>query len=177
MRRVAIGLAIANAITCSPATPRDVVPETHDVHVTADAQPPPTGGFEGYAYVARRARGVVALAGTKNLAHDDARRIVDRLADALDACARGLEQQGTLVSGAARYVVAGLPHGTDITDLQLESGDAVAKNALLCVVAPARAVPLPLAAADGGIPAVLLDATWAPVQTGKTTVSREAGAN
>jgi hypothetical protein len=168
--------ALALAAACAPAAGRDVVPETHDVHLEGDASGGSGNGNGGaYAYVTRRPHGVVALAGTQNLAVDDARRIVDRLADELDACARGLETQGTLTVGAARYVVAGLARGADVTDLQLETGTAVARNALLCLVAPARAVPFPPATGDGGVPALMIEATWNPIQAGKATVSRDGG--
>jgi hypothetical protein len=155
---------------CSPS--RDVVPETRDVRMAAppaSAAPNP----DGYSYVARRPHGAIGLAGMRFIAAEEARRVVDRLADELETCSRRLEQQGTLVEGAARLVaVSGQKGNADVSDMQLAPGGPVAANALLCIVAPVRSTPFPNAS-DGGIPAVLVEATWAPFST---TAGRDASA-
>jgi hypothetical protein len=140
------------ASACSPSSPRDVVPESHDVIVVPDA-----GAGDAYVYVARRPHGVVALAEARKLGDDEARAIVDRLADELERCAAGLEAQHLLVEGAARVVAVAGPDGTPALNVRFAPGDAVAQNALLCLVAPMRAKTLP--AAEAGL---AIEATWGP---------------
>lgn len=163
-RRAAI-VVTAIAAACSPSTPRDVVPETHDVRVT-DGDGSAAAKPGGYAYVARRDHGAVALAGARNIADGDAQRIVDRIADEMEACARGQEAEGKLVDGAARIVVASVGKGNaQIGDMEIAPGGAVAANALLCLVAPIKAMPFALGSPEK-TPAILLEATWAPRRAG-----------
>jgi hypothetical protein len=154
-------LATALAAGCSPS--RDIVPETHDVRVATQ----PDSGTAGYAYVAKRLHGTLALNGTKSLADEDAHRLLDKLADDFEACAARLEADGSLVEGAARFVVAAGPHGTgEVSEMQLAPGGPVAANALLCLVAPARASSF-AGGGGGAVPAILVDAAWNPVRAGK----------
>jgi hypothetical protein len=171
------GISAIGSLTGCPA-PRDVVPDSRDQLVPRGSDGGGGGGAGtgAYAWVAKRAHGAIGVAGARNLDEETARAIVERLADDLEACARRLESQGSLVDGAARYVAAGGPRGAgEIGDMQLAPGSAVAANALLCLVAPVRAATFP-AATDGGVPALLLEATWGPVHSGKATTSRDAGA-
>ncbi len=131
-----------------------------------DMRGAPDGGTaaatEGYAYVARRRHGVVALVGAHFVADEEAHRIVDRIADELDACAERLGGRGALASGALQLVAVGGARGTaEISDLRVAPGGAVAANALECIVAPLRASPFP-AVVGGRVPAIAIDATWAP---------------
>lgn len=152
------------ALGCPPG--RDVVPETHDVRGTApDASPPPR--TDGYAYVVRRPHGAVGLVGAHYMREDEAQRIVDRVVDELEACARRLEERGALVEGAVQLVAITGPRGTaEVTDIRFAPGGPVAANALECIVAPLRASPFP-AGTDAGLPAVAIEATWAPNRTAK----------
>lgn len=159
-------LAAAGVIAASACSPsRDVVPDTRDVRVVAggDAGGGPSGAG-GYAWVAKRPHGALGLAGAKNIDEASARRIVERLADELEACAVRLESAGTLVEGAARYVAASGERGTgEIGEMQLAPGSPVAANALLCLAAPVRSTPFP-PAGKAGLPAILLEATWSPLR-------------
>jgi hypothetical protein len=139
-------------LACSPS-PRDVVPESHDVRVVPDAGP-----GEAYVHVARRAHGVVALAEARHMTDDEARAIVERIADDLERCATSLEAQQLLVEGAARVVAVAGPTGTPALNVRFAPGDAVAQNALLCIVAPVRATTFP--ASSTGTPALAIEATW-----------------
>jgi hypothetical protein len=152
--RVVFVLALVAA--CSPS-PRDVVPESHDVRVTPDG-----GGGETYVYVARRAHGVVALAEARDMADDDVRAMVDRVADDFERCASTLESDRLLVEGAARIVAVAGPNGTPLLNVRLAPGEAVAKNALLCLVAPVRSLAFP--PAKSGTPGLAIEATWAPTR-------------
>lgn len=155
------------AAACSPAS-RDVVPETRDVRASADldagAANRSGGSADAYAWVARRAHGAVGLAGARHVDGESAKRIVERLADELDACAARLQAEGTLVEGAARFVAATGARGTgELGEMQLAPGSAVAANALLCIAAPVRATTFPPAGSEG-VPALLLEASWSPLR-------------
>ena len=141
---------------CSPS-PRDVVPESRDVRVTPDASV-----AETYVHVARRPHGAVALAEARHLKDEDARAMVERLADDLERCATMLEAQGSLVDGAVRIVAVAGPDGTPALNVRLAPGDAVAQNALLCIIAPVRATALPPPDARG-TPGIAIEATWGPL--------------
>ena len=124
--------------------------------------PGDAGAAEAYAYVARRPHGVIALAEARHLSEDEARDVVERLASDLEACARRLEAEGSLVEGAARIVAVAGPRGTvEGLNVRLAPGGAVAQNALLCLIAPVRSMTLPKGA-GGGAPAFAIEATWGP---------------
>lgn len=177
---LALGAAVLAALAAAcPAPARDVVPDTRDVRLApgADAgEPPPRK--EGYIYVARRPRASVGLVGSRSMSEADAQRLVDRIADDLDACARRVEQRGELASGALQLVAIAGPRGNgEVTDLRLAPGGPVAANALECVVAPLRASVFPAApgaAAPGtsgaapivGLPTIAIEATWGPGSAG-----------
>lgn len=149
------------ALGCSPTGPRDVVPETHDVHVDdAGASGAKPGA---YAHVAKRPHAAIGLAGTKNIDEAEAKRIVDKAADDFERCAEAQQAEGKLVEGAARLVVAGSANGAArIGDTELAPGGAVAANALLCLIAPLRAAAFPPAKSSDAPPAILIEATWGP---------------
>lgn len=159
LRAATLGATLPAGLACGPS--RDVVPETRDVRVVEGEQAARAGGG-GYARVARRPHGVVALADARQLTDDDAQRLVDRVADDLERCSAQLEREGALVDGAARIAAQIGPRGTpEGFDVRVAPGGAVAANALLCVIAPIRA--LTLSAPPGGTtPTFTLDATWAP---------------
>jgi hypothetical protein len=159
--RLAGTLAAATLAACSPS-PRDVVPETRDVRVIADAGP---RDGDAYAHVARRAHGVVALAEARHMKDAEARQIVEHIADELERCATGLAAQGLLVEGAARVVAVAGPNGTPALNVRLAPGDAVAQNALLCLVAPVRTVTFPRGESTTGTPGLAIEATWGPSKT------------
>lgn len=97
------------------------------------------------------------------MSDDAARTIVERIADDLERCAVGLEAQHLLVEGAARIVAIAGPNGTPALNVRLAPGDAVAQNALLCIVAPVRATSLPAPTA-GATPGIAIEATWGPAR-------------
>ena len=167
MTRISFALAAAVAgglaLGCPPG--RDVVPESRDVR--GAAAPDASVRTDGYVYVARRPHGAVGLVGAHYMKDDDARRIIDHVADDLETCARGLEERGGLVEGAVQLVAITGPHGNaEVTDIRFAPGGPVAANALACIVAPLRASPFP-AGTDAGLPAVAIEATWAPNRSRK----------
>lgn len=120
----------------------------------ADASAP-----QGYEYVARRATAVVGLAEARGLDPRIARAAVDRLADALDACAAGERRKGEPGQGAARVVAQIEPGGAvGGTTLRAEPGEGVAREAALCLVAPVRLLTFP--PADSGSRGLALEALW-----------------
>lgn len=150
---------LAALAACSPSGPRDVAGENRPVRVApehADA-----GAPEAYAYVARRPHGVVALAEARNMTDEDAREIVERLATELEACASRLEGERSLVDGAARIVAVVQPDGIPALKVVVEPGGAIAQNALMCLVAPVRAITFPKGAGKGP-PGMAIEATWGP---------------
>ncbi|HVJ88652.1 MAG TPA: hypothetical protein VM580_02545 [Labilithrix sp.] len=150
---------IALGASCAPS-PRDVVPESRDVRGIFDA-----GGGDAYVYVARRPHGVVALAEARHMKEEDARALVDRLADDLERCSSTLESQGLLVEGAARIVAVAGPDGTPALNVRLSPGNEVAHNALVCIVAPVRAAMLPPPTANA-TPGIAIESTWGPARGG-----------
>ena len=174
MRLLASALALASALSACPSPGRDVVPETHDVRgATPDAATPPR--TDGYAYVARRPHGAVGLVGAHFMTDADAQRIVDRVADDLETCARRLEQRKELVEGALQLVAVTGSRGTaEITDARFAPGGPVAANALECIVAPLRANAFP-AATKAGVPAVAIEATWGAATSANTDAGTDAG--
>jgi hypothetical protein len=152
-------LLAALVAACSPS-PRDVVPKSRDVRV----QPGGDAGVnpEAYVYVARRTHGIVALAEARHMTDAEARAIVDRVANDMQECAQRLEAQGTLVEGAARIVAVASPNGTPLLNVRLAPGDAVAQNALLCLIAPVRAISFPRNASPNAPPGLAIEATWGP---------------
>jgi hypothetical protein len=141
---------------CSPS-PRDVVPESRDVRVVPEA-----GTGDAYVHVARRAHGIVALAEARHMKESEARAIVEHLADELERCSAALDAKGVLVEGAARVVAVAGPGGTPALNVRLAPGDAVAQNALLCIIAPVRATTF--GPSTSGTPGFAIEATWGPVK-------------
>ena len=167
-------LASAFSLGACPAPDRDVVPETHDVRgPVPDAAAPPRA--DAYVYVARRPHAAVGLVGAHFMTDADAQRIVDRVADDLESCARRLEQRNELVEGALQLVAVTGSRGTaEITDVRFAPGGPVAANALECIVAPLRANAFP-AATKAGVPAVAIEATWGIVTSANTDAGVDAG--
>ena len=153
---VALALATLPLATASCASnARDVVPESHDVRVSGNA----ASSTDGYAYVARRPLGVVALAEARGLPDADARRAIDHLADALDACATDLGRHDKLVDGAVRVVAQIAPDGS-VSGLNVKVGQAATANAILCVIAPLKLTAFPPSEADAGARGLAIEATW-----------------
>lgn len=160
-------VAATFAAACSPSGPRDVATESRDVRRTTEAVAP-----EAYVYVTRRPHGVVALAEARHMTDAEARAIVERIADDLERCLTALELEGTLVSGAARVVAIAGPNGVPALNVRLAPGEAVAHNALLCLVAPVRATTFPATTRDA--PGLAIETTWGPAAPrALTTPTRE----
>jgi hypothetical protein len=154
-------IVAAFVVACSPSGPRDVAGEQKDVRVQAgavDAGP----SNEAYAYVARRPHGVVALAEARQMTDEESHAIIEKLANDLESCAARLEAEHTLVEGAARIVALAQPSGPPAMNVKLAPGGDVAQNALMCLVAPIRALPF----TKGGL---AIEYTWGPA-------ARERGA-
>lgn len=143
---------------CSPS-PRDVVPESRDVNIAH----PDAGDTDAYVHVARRPHGIVGLAEARYMKDEDARAIVERLANELERCAAALEAKRLLVEGAVRIAAVAGPEGTPALNVRLAPGDAVAQNALVCIIAPFRAMMLPPPNAQGS-PGLAIEATWGPLR-------------
>jgi len=141
----------------------DVVPQSRDVQVRGEDG---ANASQGYEYVARRPLAVVALAEARGLEAPLARAMVDRLADALDACATDQGRNGALVDGAARVAVqidgSGNIAGTSV---RFDAGPGVAENAALCFVAPVKMLTFP--PADAGARGFAVEALWGRVMPGQ----------
>jgi len=156
--RAAVFALLAAVAACGGAA-RDVVPESHDV-VKSETQG--EGDRGSYAHVAKRAMGFVALAGEHGVG-DAAVGAVERLADSLDVCATDLAQRGKLVDGAVRVRLSIAPDGAPVVShVDVAPGNAVAANAILCVLAPLKLLTFP--PSDGAATArtMEIDATWGP---------------
>jgi hypothetical protein len=92
---------------------------------------------------------------------EDARAVVDRIADDMDACANRLEAQNSLVSGAARIVAVADKKGT-VVGLNVKVSSGSEQNTLMCLVAPVRATNFP-GVLNAPQRALAIEATWAKV--------------
>ncbi len=142
---LAIGTA---ALGCSE--PRDVVSpsvNTQPPRANAngpDAAAPANTSREGYVYVARRPHVTVGLAEAREMDATEANRVIDSLAESFETCAAKLDAEKKLGPGAGRLVVLVDEKGhVTATDAKLAPGSEVAEAALLCLVAPARALAYP----------------------------------
>ena len=174
--RASFVLASASALAAAgcPTPGRDVVPESRDVR-GASADAAASVGKDDYVYVVRRSHGDVGLVGAHFMSDADAKRIVDRIADDLETCARRVEERGELVSGAIQLVAVTGSRGTaEVTDMKLAPGGPVAANALECIVAPLRASTLPTAT-NAGVPALAIEATWGPARAATPEAAVDGG--
>lgn len=167
MRRGALLLfaAVAAVLAACAASNGEAVPESRDVRVAGTDTK-----TQGYEYVARRPLGVVALAEARGIDSDVAHAAVDRLADALDACATDEGRKGTLADGAARLIAqvdaSGAIAAARIT--RIDPGDAVARNAVVCLLAPVKMLSFP--PVDAGTRGFAVEALWGrviPAQRGE----------
>ena len=164
MRLVAVATVAVTACACASAGGggRDVVPESHDVQV-ADAGPAPTS--QGYDYVAKRPLAIVGLAEARGIDPEVARAAIDRVADALDACAKAQGQRGTLTNGAARVVAQiderGIVSGTNV---KIDPGPGGVTTAVACFVAPMKMLVFP--PTDAGVTprGIAVEALWGQPQ-------------
>lgn len=157
-RRAALGAALGAALSgCAPAGPRDVSDRGHDVVARPD---------EGYEWVVRTPHGVVALAESRGVPKDAAKRAVERLAQRFDACLADLEKKAPLAPGAARVIVPVDDGGLALQPLVKvsDSGAQTTATTVLCLVAPIRqlAFPPPGPAGDAGTRGLAIEASWPP---------------
>lgn len=161
MRSAALVATVVALTGCAGAGGggRDVVPESHDVQVNGPAPAP--SARAGYDYVAKRQLAIVGLAEARGIDADVARAAVDRVADALDACAKQQGQRGALTNGAARVVAhideRGLVSGTNV---KIDPGPGVITTAVECFVAPMKMLVFP--PTDGGAAerGIAVEALW-----------------
>jgi hypothetical protein len=145
------------ALACGSG--RDFIPETHEVHDVAPAPRDTTG----YDYIARRPLGVIGLAEARGIDPAEAARVLDRLADALEACAEDLAKSGKLVDGAGRIAAEISPAGTPVgLALKVAPGGAVMANALLCFITPFKLAAFPPVDATAPPRGLAVEATWGP---------------
>jgi hypothetical protein len=113
-----------------------------------------------YDYVAQRRLAVVGLAEARGLSKEIADATVDTIADALDGCAKRLEGEGKLTSGAAR-VVAIIDKGGAVAGMKptFSAGGPVEANAILCLVAPMKQLTF-APTSDDAQRGLAIEATW-----------------
>ena len=99
----------------------------------------------------------MALAEARQIPEEESHAIIDKLANDLETCATRLEAEHTLVEGAARIVALAQPQGPPALSVKLAPGGDVAQNALMCLVAPIRSLPL----TKGGL---AIEYTWGPAR-------------
>jgi hypothetical protein len=177
---VRLEIALVAVLAGGCASGKDVVPETRDVHADTTAGGGPGAGAGagggagagtagsggaagGYDYVARRPRAIVALAEGRGLSREVAVMATDRVADQMETCSEDLLHKGQLVRGAARVVVKIAPDGT-LSGMAVKTspGTAVAANAILCFIAPVKALTFPPESAAAPDRGIAFEATWDP---------------
>ncbi len=149
------------ALGC-PGKPADV----------AIAPPSPSGGVvrdppddgkthDGYVYIAYKPYVTIALAEARGITDAEGIAMVDRLSADFSGCAARLKAEGQLVEGAGRLVMIAGPRGVpEGFNVRLAPGDAVARTALMCLIAPAKALVFP--SADASQSGLAIEATWGP---------------
>jgi hypothetical protein len=162
------------ALLCACGSGRDVIPESHDVHGVAE-----DGGRRDpgdYEYIAKRTLAAVGIAEARGMDGATAARVIDRLADSLEACAEGLSSQGRLVDGAARIAAQIAPDGAPGgLALRIAPGDAVKANAILCFIAPFKLTSFPVAGPDDPPRGIAIEATWGPHLQGMVGLGADGG--
>ena len=144
--------------SCAGGSGRDAIPQSHDVRVL-DGGAAAAASPQGYEYVARRPLAMVALAEARGISPEVAREAVDRLADALDACATEQGMHGAKAEGAARVVAAIEPEGSvGPPTVRVDPGEGVARSAIVCFVAPFRLLTFP--PVDAGARGIAVEALW-----------------
>jgi hypothetical protein len=147
-----------------------VVPKSHDIRVV-DAGSSASG--ETYEYVARRPLAIVGLAEARGMSREVARAAVDRVADTLDTCATDEGKAGRLVEGAARIVAQiGADGRVEGVNVKVDPGDGVAKNAIVCFIAPVKLLTFP--PTDAGPRGIALEAMWGRILPASPARPREA---
>lgn len=133
--------------------------------VTEDVRGPVDGGAPDiYEHVAKRPHGTLAIAESRGMTRGDAIAAVDELADRFERCAGSLQAQGLLVEGAARIIAEqDATWSAPATSVRLAPGDAVAQNALLCLIAPLRSMQLK-ASSPKAKAALAIESTWQPLR-------------
>jgi hypothetical protein len=170
---IAAGAFVAFAVGCEPSidVPPSALPrpspsargpggqERKDADAGASTKP----ALDGYVHVARRERVAIGLAEAREIDPHDAEALVERLADRFEACAQKLETDGALTPGAGRLVVLLDERGhVTATDAKLSPGSDVAGAALLCLLAPARALAYP--PGKGSRRGFAVEAVWEKVR-------------
>lgn len=170
---IAAGAFAAFALGCEPSidvppgtvprpTPSARAPDGQE-RKSADAGASMKPALDGYVHVARRARVAIGLAEAREIDPRDADEVVERLADRFEACAQKLETEGSLTPGAGRLVVLLDERGhVTATDAKLSPGSDVAGAALLCLLAPARALAYP--PGKGSRRGFAVEAVWEKVR-------------
>lgn len=129
---------------------RDVVAQTQD----------------GYEYVAKTAHGVIALAESRGVPKDEAKKQMDRLADGFEKCLANLEAKAALKPGAVRIIVpidaGGLPGEPAVSKIS-DTTPETRVTTLICLIGPAKMTvfqpPGPLSP-EAGTRGMAIEATW-----------------
>ena len=104
---------------------------------------------------------IVALAGARGIDADVAPAAVDRVVDALDACATEQGRRGALTNGAARVVAQiddrGLVSGTNV---KIDPGPGVVTTAVACFVAPIKMLVFPPLVGGTAQRGIAVEALW-----------------
>lgn len=129
-------------VACSPGVDTRPPDNAGDIRVV-DASAPKTGPRD-YDYVTERPLAVVALAEARGMSPELAHAAIDRVADALDVCATEQASAGKLVDGASRVIAIVAPDGSIAgVNVTFSEGDGVARNGVLCFVAPIKSLTFP----------------------------------
>jgi hypothetical protein len=161
----ALACALGCALGCGGG--RDFIPETHEVHGVTRT-PHDTGGYE---YIAKRPLGVVGLAEARGMDPADVARVVDHLADSLEACSEDLAKNGKLVNGAARIAAEVSSGGTPVgLALKVAPGSAVMANALLCFITPFKLTSFPAVSPETPARGLAIEATWGGSLVGASSI-------
>lgn len=158
--------ALLVSVACFGCTggPKDALDPTHHDVRTDDAGASQT---DGYAYVAHKPLVAVGLVEARGIGDDEARKVVDRVAENATACFERFSREGSLTQGAVRVVVS-VDDGGVVGQpaLTFSAAQGAAVQGMLCVVASLRMATFSPTAPGGPQRALAIEAAWGADVTG-----------
>lgn len=155
MKSLCVAFVLAS---CAPSGPKDVTEQRRDITTTQ--------GQDGYEYVAKTKHGVVALAESRGVSKDEAKKQMDRFAENFEKCLADLDLKAPLKPGAVRIIVpideGGVPSEPQVSKISDATPDTRVTT-LVCVIGPAKMTvfspPGPISA-EAGTRGMAIEATW-----------------
>lgn len=142
---------------CAPSGPKDVTEQHRDIVTQAP---------EGYEYAAKTTHGMIALAESRGVSKEEAKKQMDRLAEGFEKCLATLDKKAPLKPGAVRIIVpiddGGLPGDVQVSKIS-DSTPETRVTTLVCLIGPAKMTVFPPpgpTSPEAGTRGMAIEATW-----------------